>query len=237
MRTLCVLLAAALLFVPVTGTAGDHHAPKGCEPRGLAGTQAVQFSVGGHLSLGAFQGQLFSYQRFLTDSRAIRVAGGLELDLDYVDQDIEVQGGEQTGSAETSGWNHEVMLKVQMQFYRGDGPLRFFWGAGPKVVYSDSHYEDVNFNTYDDDLEYRFRVLDSDKWDVGVQGFAGVEWFINDTFSLHGEYSVSGMYSFRDGLERQTYSDSPDYDVVLATSTRSPRFTSDGARIGLSARF
>ncbi len=87
MRTLCVLLAAAaLLTVPGAGLAGDSRAPDAggqAEPRGLAGTQAIQFSVEGFLELSEFQGQMFSYQRFLTDTRAIRVAGGLFLDLDY----------------------------------------------------------------------------------------------------------------------------------------------------------
>ena len=180
---------------------------------------------------------MFSYQRFLTDTRAIRVAGGLFLDLDYEDTDVNFNSGEQIGTAETSGWDHSVTLKVQMQFYRGDGPLRFFWGAGPKVSYSDAHYENVDYNTYNDDLEYRFYVTDIDKWDVGLQGFAGLEWFINDMFSLHAEYSVSGMYSFKDELNQRFYSDDPDYDTIITAKTRSPRFHSDGVRFGLSGHF
>jgi opacity protein-like surface antigen len=234
-KTLCVVLAAAaLLSVPASALAVDQDLPA---DGGLAGKQALQFSVESFLSLAEFQGQMFSYQRFLTDSRAIRVAGGLFLDLNKKDQDVEYYGGEQSGTAETSAWSHRATLKVQMQFYRGDGPLRFFWGAGPKVTYADAHSEDVDFNTHSDELEFIYFTRDTDRWEVGLQGFAGVEWFINEMFSLHAEYGVSGVYTFEDKLEHRVYSSGPDYTFMLATTTRSPEFNSDGVRFGLSARF
>ncbi|MFH1864285.1 MAG: hypothetical protein ABIK85_00245 [Candidatus Eisenbacteria bacterium] len=241
MRALFVLIAAAVLVsLPAAGLADDSRAPDPdglSETGGLAGTQALQFSVESLLSLGEFQGQMFSYQRFLTDTRAIRVAGGLDLDLNLKDMDVEFQSGAQTGAAETSSWSHGVTLKVQMQFYRGNGPLRFFWGAGPKVTYSDAHSEIVDYNTYSDELEYVFYAGDTDRWEVGLQGFAGVEWFINDMFSLHAEYAVSGMYKFEDKLEQRTHSGDTDYNYSIATTTRSPEFDSDGVRFGLSAHF
>ena len=55
MRTLCIALAAAvLLSVPAAGLAGHPHASKDGDTGntcGLKGTQAVQFSIGSHLSL------------------------------------------------------------------------------------------------------------------------------------------------------------------------------------------
>ncbi|MFH1690295.1 MAG: hypothetical protein ABIE42_08665 [Candidatus Eisenbacteria bacterium] len=241
MRALFVLLtAAALLSVPAAGLTDDSRAPDPdglSETGGLAGTQALQFSVESFLSLSEFQGQMFSYQRFLTDTRAIRVAGGLFLDLDLKDMDVEYQGGEQTGAAETSGWNHTATLKVQMQFYQRGGPLRFFWGAGPKVTYVDVHSEIVDYYSHTDGLEFIYFTADTDRWQVGLQAFAGVEWFINDMFSLHAEYAVSGIYTFEERLEQRVHSDDPDYYRSVITTTRSPEFDSDGVRFGLSAHF
>ena len=235
MKILCVLMAvAALLSVPAAVLGAGRYSPAAS---GLAGMQAVQFSVGSHLSLSEFQGQMFSYQRFLTDSRAIRVAGGLFLDLNDGDVDVEFYSGDHTGSAEPSSWYHRGTLKVQMLFYRGDGPLRFFWGAGPKVTYSDSHSEAVHYSVYDDELFFSYHTHDIDRWELGLQGFAGVEWFMNEMFSLHGEYAVAGRYSFEDGIEQRIYEHDPGRNRRIDTTTRSPEFASDGVRVGLSARF
>ncbi len=195
MKTLCAFLAAVvLLSVPAGAVADGWYSPP---PGELAGRQAVQFSIESFLTLSEFQGQMFSYQKFLTDSRAIRVAAGLFLDLTESDLDIEYYSAEQTGSAELSSWHHSGTLKVQMLFYRGDGPLRFFWGGGPKVTYTDNHTENVNYTPYG------------------------------------GEYHPA----FEDRVEQRIYSYDPESDRRTAVTTRSPEFSSDGVRFGISARF
>ncbi len=234
MKTLCVFLAAALLSVPAAAVADGWYSPP---PGELAGRQAVQFSIESLLTLSEFQGQMFSYQKFLTDSRAIRVAAGLSLDLTDTDLDVEYYSSEQTGSAELSSWHHRGTLKVQMLFYRGDGPLRFFWGGGPKVTYSDNHTENVHYSPYGGELHFIYNTRDTDTWELGLQGLAGVEWFINRIFSIHAEYAVSGMYGFEDSVEQRIYSYDPDSNQKISSTTRSPEFNSDGVRFGLSARF
>jgi opacity protein-like surface antigen len=228
------MVVAVFLSVPAAAPGTGRYSPGTGE---LAGMQAVQFSVGSHLSLSEFQGQMFSYQRFLTDNRAIRVAGGLFLDLDDKDVDVEFYSAGETGSAEPSTWSYRGTLKLQMLFYRGNGPLRFFWGAGPKVTYSDSHSESVYYSLYGDEVFFDYRTRDIDRWELGLQGFAGVEWFMNEMFSLHAEYSVGAMYKFEDTIEQHIYEDDPGSNRRIDTTTRSPEFTSGGVRVGLSARF
>ena len=235
MKTLCMFVAAAvLLSVPAAALADGWYSPEAGE---LAGRQAVQFSIESLLTLSEFQGQMFSYQKFLTDSRAIRVAAGLFLDLNDSDLDVEYHGGDLTGSAELSNWSHRGTLKLQMLFYRGSGPIRFFWGAGPKVSYTDIHGEDVNYSPYEDELQFVYYTRDTDIWEFGIQGFAGVEWFINRMFSIHAEYGASGRYMFEDKVEYRLYSHDPDSNRKIATTSTSPEFVSDGVRFGLSARF
>ena len=234
MRALCVFLTAVLLSIPATALGDGEDSPT---MGWLSGKQAVQFSIKSHLTLSEFQGQMFSYQRFLTDSRAIRVAGGLFLDLDDTDLDVEYYAGDQTGAAELSTWSHSGTLKVQMLFYRGDGPVRFFWGAGPKVTYSDNHSEAVSYSPSGEEVHFTYHTGDIDRWELGLQGFAGLEWFINKMFSIHAEYAVSGMYVYDDRVEQRIYSHDPDLDRRIDTTTRSPGFNSDGVRFGLSARF
>jgi hypothetical protein len=180
---------------------------------------------------------MISYQRYLTDDRAIRIAAGLFLDYKDEDQDVSYFDGEETGSADLSGWNHKGTVKVQMVFYHGNVPLRFYWGAGPRVSYSDIHTETVNFSAYGGYVDYIFYTRDIDTWELGLQGFTGVEWFINDIFSLHAEYAVGGKYVIKDDSEWRVESYDPDDVRRSETSTRSPKFSSDGVRFGLSAHF
>ena len=234
MKTLCVVLAGALLLaLPVAAAAAWYSPP----PGSLAGEQSVQFTVSNNLTLGAFQGQMFSYQRFLSDTRAIRVAGGLYLDLNEEELEVDYEGGAVSGSADVSTWSHSGTVKVQLMFYRGDGPIRFFWGAGPKVTFTDIHSESVDYSPYGDELSFVYYTGDIDAWGFGLQGFAGVEWFISDMFSLHAEYGVSGMYTLRDDVGQRVYSHDPDSNRRVSSKIRSPEFDSDGVRFGLSARF
>lgn len=234
MKTLCVVLAGALLLaLPVAAAAAWYTPPPGT----LAGEQSVQFTVSNWLTLSAFQGQMFSYQRFLSDTRAIRIAAGLTLDLDDEELEVEYEGGAVSGSADVSTWDHSGTLKVQLMFYRGDGPIRFFWGAGPKVTFTDIHSEYVHYSPLGEGLAFTYSTRDIDVWGFGLQGFAGLEWFINDMFSLHAEYGVSGMYKLRDDVEQLVYSHDPDSNRSISKTIRSPEFDSDGVRFGLSARF
>ncbi|MEA3409624.1 MAG: hypothetical protein U9Q95_04680, partial [Candidatus Eisenbacteria bacterium] len=162
---------------------------------------------------------------------------GLDLDLNNSDMDIDYYHGGQTGSAELVSWHHNVTLKVQMLFYQGDGPLRFFWGGGPKLTYVDNHSENVHYSTYGDELHFTYYTGDTDRWGFGLQGFAGVEWFLNGMFSIHAEYAVSGMYTFEEKVEQRVSSLDPDDNVRIDTTSSSPHFESDGVRFGLSARF
>ena len=234
MKTLCAVMAGALMLsLPVAASADWYSPPPGT----LAGKQSVQFTVSSWLTLSAFQGQMFSYQRFLSDTRAVRVAAGLYLDLNESELDVVYEAGAVSGSADVSSWDHSGTIKVQLMFYRGDGPVRFFWGAGPKVTYTDVHSESVDYSPYGEELSFTYFVTDIDVWGLGLQGFAGVEWFISDMFSLHAEYGVSGMYTLRDEVGQRVYSHDPDSNRRISTKIRSPEFDSDGVRFGLSARF
>ena len=236
MLALRVLVTALALTSLLSGTCAA--CDEGWAERGdFEGQQAVQFTVDDNFTLESFQGQMFSYQRFLSDTRAIRVAAGLFLDRDDRDMEEELSGGDYVGSADVTYWKYEGTLKIQMLFYRGAGPVRFFYGAGPKFSISDYHNEYVDFFTSGGDLEYRIRTDDTDEWSFGLQAMAGVEWFINDMFALHAEYGVSGMYVFSENVDEEVHSSNDAYSWRRATTTSSPEFTSDGVRFGLSVHF
>lgn len=226
---LTVVLVAALAATSAAGCrsgTGD-----------LKGRQAVQFSVGDDFQLSAFQGQMFSYQRFLSDTRAIRVACGLFLDHDDTDVDAALDDGEFTAEADLKYWDYDGTIKLQMVFYRGRGPVWFYYGAGPKFSYRDYHSETISYSTFDGDLEYSYRRRDIEEWSLGLQGFAGVEWHINEMFALHAEYGVSTFYEFREEVEERFLSSQEGFDSRLVYRTDSPGFDSDGVRFGLSVYF
>ena len=105
------------------------------------------------------------------------------------------------------------------------------------MTYSDNHNETVHYSLYGDELSFTYYASDFDRWELGLQAFAGVEWFINDMFSIHAEYAVAGRYRFEDSVEQRIYSHDTDANRRLDVTIRSPEFDSDGVRFGLSARF
>jgi len=230
-----VPVLTALLLWPVAPALAD--GGEGGAATGFEGRQAVQFLVGSSFTLQAFQGQLFSYQRFLTDRRAFRLAGGVFLDRRDKQLDIGYDAGATTGELELLGWDNSATLKAQMVFYRGDGPVYFYWGGGPKLTYTDFRSETASHYTADDEVGFSIYALDVDRWGGGLQGFAGVEWFLSDHFSLHAEYAVSGMYTYEKTVDERLDTFSPDTRRRFETSGWTPEFNSDGVRFGLSAYF
>lgn len=235
MRTIAAAVLTAALAVALVSPSAA--CGRGAGSGGLDGRQAVQFTVNRDFELTAFQGQMFSYQRFLSDTRAIRFAGGLFLDHDDTDVDAALDGGDQVGEADLKHWDYQGTIKIQMVFYRGRGPVWFYYGAGPKFSYRDYHGESINFSTYTGELEYSYRRQDTDEWTFGLQGFAGVEWHINETFALHAEYAVSGVYKYSKQVETRFQSTEPAFRDRYVYRTNSPEFDSDGVRFGLSVYF
>jgi len=229
MRTL-IALAALLAVGPFAGSdalAGP--------PADLAGAQAIQFTVDNNFTVSAFQGQMISYQRFLTDKRAVRLAAGLY--LDRTDSDVSKTYDDDIGERELLNWDNSFTVKAQYVFYRGDGAVRYFWGAGPKVTYGNSRSETSSSRYEAGNVEFILYGYDNESFGAGLQGFCGVEWFINDLFSLHAEYAVSAMYTWTRRFEERAETWDPESYESYTSERRSPSFSSDGVRFGLSARF
>lgn len=236
MRSLCVplMLAVLVLASGEAALACGSGAENRCR---LHGRNAIQFSVEDDFELSEFQGQLLSYQRYFSDGRAIRVGLGLFLDVNNEDLEVEYWGGDLSGDAEIKTWMHRGTLKVQMLFYRGKGPVYLFYGAGPKITFSDFHDEDVNYSLQGDEVVYSFIRDDRQEWGMGLQGILGVQWFINDMFALHAEYGLSAMYYFGEWTNERYYSDSPSSARRTSTEVSSPQLDSDGVQFGLSVHF
>ena len=228
------LAAAALILIivaPVAIQAGDQRADD------RAGRQAIQFSVGDWLDIGAFQGPLISYQRFLSDTRALRIAAGLSLDLDDVEEETELGAVDEARTSELTDWEYSGTVKVQMVFYRGEDPVLLYYGLGPLVGYSDYHYEDIIYSVVGDVIHYRYTWRDGSEWRLGVQGFVGVQWTINERFALHAEYGATAQ--LRLGTSEYYYyrTDNPGLEEDTKSTRRSPELNSDGVRAGLSVFF
>jgi hypothetical protein len=199
--------------------------------------QALLFSVRNLLEISEFRGQLISYQRLLGEGRALRVAVGLSLDATEEQHETELGAVDFEKSYDTTDWDHEGSVGLHLLFYRGESPLRVYYGGGPVVAYSDQHYEDLIYGVSGDEIEYRYYGYDGSEWRLGLQGILGVQWDLSETFALHAEYGATARYR----LGERTYSyyrtDSPGLQELTETRIRSPQFLSDGVLVGLSVYF
>ncbi|MBN2566204.1 MAG: hypothetical protein JXB46_10890 [Candidatus Eisenbacteria bacterium] len=230
---LLVMVPAALIaWASVGAASGD-----GVSHADRAGMQAVQFSVKDLLELSSFQGTLISYQRFLTDTRALRVAAGLALDFNDRSTDVEFAGIDAAASADLTDWDHEGTVKIQLLFYRGEDSVLLYYGGGPTVGYADYHYENIIYGVSGDDLDYRYYGQDGSEWLLGLQSVLGVQWTVNDHFALHGEYGLTARYRLTESTSSYFRSDNPDLEEWSESRTTSPELSSDGVLVGLSVYF
>jgi hypothetical protein len=202
------------------------------------GSQALQFQVASNFRLTTFQGSLISYIKFLSDRRALRVGvdvlghtGDRDITFEFPDYDS------LRGEGNPEDWNHQYALVSQLLTLQKKGPIRFYYGGGPKLSYVNTGRESIDFRIYYDELE---RVSSKDTyrtWGLGLSGTAGVQRVLNDYLTLHAEYGLSIMYQWGRQTSEYQFTENPERDKKSTTDISSFDVRSEGVRFGLSVYF
>lgn len=227
-----LVLLAIFSGVFVSSARADSDSSAAC-----CGKQAVQFQISDDFTLKGFNGSLIAYQRFLTKDRAFRLAATVNLDSDDIDETRTYTDADIEGSSEMSEWDYDVRLQGQLLFYRGDGPVRLYYGTGPFFGYARSHREYTFYYLHDGGIEYSFRVTNDRSWKLGLVGTLGLEWAINEHLAVHAEYKATGYYTSSKQEEQRISSPNDDSDYLNVRESSSPEFDSNGVLFGLSVYF
>lgn len=236
MRVACLatVVMVALVVANPTARAAESSA---CSPALCTGAHALQFEIGYDFKLSPFQGATLSYERFLRDRLALRLGIGASMMYEDDERAVDFEGDtEARGEIDLTNWYHQYSLVCQLVSYQG-GPVALYYGAGPKVTYSNERQERVWFSGYGEVLESHGSIWWRRAWGVGVAGVAGVQWLVSDRFALHAEYSTALMYRHDDETLTSVMS-GENYRVMKETDERSAvGVYPDGTRLGLSVFF
>lgn len=176
--------------------------------------EALQFRVTPNFQLSSFQGTLLSYKWHTSPSNAYRVGASFALqsqDTQFTDDDTDppVQS------------NQSIGLRGQyLTYLGGESDIEPYYGVGPQLSYSRQAQEDPAGNS-----------VTQSTFEIGVNGAAGVEWFVWSNVSFTAEYGASLEYI----SEGQT--NDPANGDESSASRSQWRLGGNGILFGLSAYF
>lgn len=179
------------------------------------GSQALQFQITDNFTLDSFTGSVISYKRQLTEKRANRIGisfGGLFRNSD------DSQGGDNS-----TDFNLNIGVQYSWQNYIDPSTdVKFYYGYGPAI---DLHYQRSEENDGPD------RTRKSTAVGIGGIGYAGVEWFFQQSMSIHAEYQTRAQFSF------QKYDSEVENGDDLERTSRQFSLGGNGVRFGVSVYF
>jgi opacity protein-like surface antigen len=230
-QTTALLLLAAFSLPAASQTTDSHSLTED--------SRALQFQISSNFTLSPFQGATLSYKHHLQPSSALRIG----LDLSFNDEGSD--GAQQNFNNDTLSSTDNttldqssfvIRLNTQAIWYsETSSEISFFYGTGPFLGYSRYRQNDERiFSPVGSSQSKSSSEGKGTTWSVGLTGLAGVEWFVSQSISLHGEYGLSLGYFWSKG--ESTFSTTGNRSSSEGTTT-SRQLSSNGVRFGLSVYF
>lgn len=196
--------------------------------RAAAGARHLGAPVPGHdnFTLGAFEGSILSAKRQLSESRALRLGLGVSAGRSTLDS-------EDSSIDENSNNQQALSADVQYLIYPMDeGTIRVFYGGGPTFGFARNH------NEREIETSRTLRERTDRRYEVGVTGVLGAEWFVKENISLTAEYGVQAEYDRIDQTIEQESIDLDQPPVTVEDEQRSSfSFGPRPVRLGVSVYF
>jgi hypothetical protein len=196
-------------------------------------SQCLQFKIGSNFSLSSFSGSTLSYKKHTSENRAYRVgisiSGSIQDRLSLIDHVTDSLDQRQT----IDNNNLSIGLYGQFLKYLPFKYSYFYYGYGPSLSYSGGFrkYLVENFLSGEWEASWEEDLRKNNAIQIGITWVAGVEIFITQAVSIHGEYSQGLSYSYT--WNRSSHSS--DRDVIDRIGTLS--LSAGGAKIGCSFYF
>ncbi len=179
-----------------------------------AGAWALEFGIGGNLTLTSFKGATIAAKYQIATTNAI--IGGITLSGSTNNGNGSTSGASDdtsAGTISTSNSTKSAVFSIFLQYLwymNPKGPVYFYIGLGPSISYSTSYYSNPYYNLEISNgqifwvtQQYSNNVT---QWSAGGDGIAGVEWFAAQWFSIHAEYNESILYQWGSTAENRNYS-------------------------------
>lgn len=168
------------------------------QPETSRGDWALMFQIDKNFTLKDFSGALISFQKKLSDRNAIR--WGLNLNGGYSEQRNNPNQKTTTGDA------HIGVSMNYLWYAHISNNIRFYYGLGPLVAFGYNHSK--NSQNSGVNVTKQTRLTE----EVGLNGVAGVEWFVRQRISLLAEYipALTGQY-------QSTVTNSYNYNANIRT--------------------
>jgi len=187
------------------------------------GSKALQFQISNNFTLDSFSGSTFSYKRQLSDTQANRIGVSLNNSYDLTDNpnDDRVE--------EISNLDLNIGIEYTwMNYTNPESEIKFFYGYGPGI--------DFGFDKFIREETENKRTQKETFYGVAALGYAGVEWFFQNSMSLHAEYRGSIQINYIQTEELNEFEIDEIEEVKRSHTTRF-RLGGNGVRFGISVYF
>ena len=211
------------------------------------GSWALQFGIDRDFTLTSFQGTTIGAKYQFSHKNAVR--GGITLNGYTNDGSNTMSGAIGEADAGTVPENSSsksagINLILQYLWYMNpSGPVHFYAGFGPSVLYSYSNSSSDNYYLNNSSGQgYWVREQYDSKntqWAIGAAAVVGVEWFACQWLSIHADYNEAIQYQWISSSRNQIESSltTPGYISYRLNSSGSSkgwRLNNLGVSFGLN---
>lgn len=186
-------------------------------------THALQFQISDRLRLTAFQGALLSYKFHHSDSWALRIGLGMDVEDSKTERDsrnfseIDTLLGEQT---RTTDYYLFILQSQFLYYFNTTSDIKTFIGTGPYLTYRNRILEDEDNKLNLSEEVRRIKETKYREFRAGLSFASGAEWLFRKNMSVTAEYGFLIYYqSSKDKMrgviyrETDTSEDEVDYNV------------------------
>ena len=155
------------------------------------GKWALMFQIDKNFTLKDYSGALISFQKTLSERNAVRL--GLNLSGGYKEQ-------KSSATQKTTTGNFHIGVTLNYLWYAHvSNNIRFYYGLGPIVAFGYDHTK--NSQNSGANIEKQTTLTE----EIGLDGVAGVEWFVRPRISLLAEYVPSLTGKFKSTVNKSTF--------------------------------
>lgn len=186
------------------------------------GKWALMFQIDKNFTLKDFSGSIISVQRNLSNDNAIRL--GLNLSGGY-----NVQRNNPT-EKKTTGTFHIGISTDYLWYIYANQEVRFYYGIGPDLAFGYNHVK----NSQNSGVIVSKQINKTEK--LGINGVAGVEWFVRPQISLLAEYVPALTSNYKSTINRTSNTNS-GISTRTKTRTNGIHFGPNPVRFGIAVYF
>lgn len=193
----------------------------------------IEFQINKEFTLSSFLGSSIAYRYLIDKTDGLRFLLSTQISKNDINHDVQSDNNQHaTQNLDNTVFNIKLSTHYIYSLMNRN-KFQLIIGGGPMFLY----YKSSNENKADSKTSSQYySIITNTVWNVGIDLFCGVEYYITENIALSGEYSLAFYYSHG----KNDHSQFQDTSIRLSRTndiTNNYSFKDNGVVLGLTVFF